>query len=148
MQCFVKACIGGIYMWGAMAGYAHANSYAVVINQELRVNKQDVIPMLRNLYLYKRTEWPDGTKAVPIGRPAGSDEQHAFLKYILQMSNDRLQFYWQREKQDVVPPKAIGSTRFVLRQISRKKGAFSIIALRKNVMIPPNVKVIHHFTVD
>lgn len=126
--------IGAMILVGAArADGAKPDAYAIVVNAENSVSgsRTDLIATIRRLYLKQQKDWPDGSSAIVFARPAGTEEEVAFRKYILGMDESRLESHWLRLKQTqgAPPPRAVGSARILLRQISLRKSAFGIVRM-------------------
>ena len=124
---------------------AFAADYAVIANAANGASA-DSQSEVKNLFLKKKTAWPGGAKAVPLGRKSGSAEQDAFNAAILGMSSGELSGHWQAEKQKTgqTPPKEVGSESILLRQVKRKEGAFGVVPA--STTLPDGVKVLFKFS--
>ena len=111
---------------------AAAEDFLVVVNREndAVTRESDVPALLRRIYLKEVTAWPGGEPAIFFGRPADSAEEQAFRMKILQMSDDALEEHWTRLKQirGETPPRAISSTRILIRQLDAKSNAVGVIS--------------------
>jgi len=97
---------------------------------------------IKQLYLKESKNWKASLTAKPFARPSDSPVQIAFEKTILGMSRNEINAHWLRLKQirGETPPRAIGSTTILIRQLERKPGAFAVIrqdeyAQNENVIV-------------
>ncbi len=127
---------------------AFAEGFAIVVNAANSIaDGGNVDSELKNLYLKKKTSWSSGPSAVPLGRSAGSPEQAAFLSTVLGMSQSDLDSHWASEKSKTgaTGPREIGSAGILLRQVSRKEGAFGVVSAAEAASLPDGVKVLKKF---
>lgn len=115
----------------AAAFAASSDTYAIVVNVENAISgpRARTIETVRRLYLKEQRDWPDGSVAIGFARPAESDEEKAFRDLILHMDDSRLESHWLRMKQTqgVAPPRAVGSTTILLRQLRARPNAFGVV---------------------
>ena len=125
---------------------AAAETFLVVINASNRISGSDaeLREVVRQLYLKEESRWPDDLPSLPIARPVENAATDAFTETILGISPEELETYWAEVGTN--PPGAIGPVRELLRQISRNKGAFSIVAAAEAKKLPAKVRVLLEFT--
>ena len=126
--------IAPMLLGGSVSRGLAAEEFLIVVNKDNDILKResDVEELLRRIYLKEVTSWPGGERAVFFGRPSDSPEEQAFRMKILNMSDDGLEEHWTRLKQirGETPPRAISSTRILLRQIDSKKYAVGVVSKR------------------
>lgn len=83
---------------------------------------------LRSLFLAKRGEWPDGTRAVPVDLESGS-LRRAFCAIVLRMSEAEYGRYWidQRVRGAGAGPRSLSSPGLVTRFVARVRGAVGYV---------------------
>ena len=113
----------------SIVSQAHAAEYAVIVNSANTTNGEDAKSIVKNIYLKKRTTWPDGTPTETFARPSDHPAQEAFLSDVLGLSQAALDEYWASEKAQTgeAAPRQIGSGRILMRQVARKKGAVGVV---------------------
>lgn len=135
-----------LFAIGLFASHAFASDYAIVVNENNSASAD--ISEIKNLYLKKKTSWSNGTEAVPLGRPADSPEHQAFMTEVLGFSSQgALDSYWQSEKSKtgLTGPREVGSTSILMRQITRKPGAFGVLPTAEANALPAGVKILTSF---
>ncbi len=125
---------------------AAAETFLVVINASNRISGSDaeLREVVRQLYLKEESRWPDDLPSLPIARPAKNPATSAFTEAVLGVSPEDLETHWAEA--GAKPPGAIGPVRDLLRQISRNKGAFSVVASAEAEKLPAKVRVLFEFT--
>ena len=123
-------------------------NYSVIINRNNKTSSASVLSLLKQLYLRKKSEWPNGIKAKPIGRPLDSQEHAYFLKLVLGMSEADYAEYWLSLKQRTgqTSPRSVSSNKVLLKLISKYKGAFSIVDTKKLDILPEDLTIITTLT--
>lgn len=131
-------------LW-AQANSAFAQDFMLVVNASNSASADSVESEIKNLYLKKKTKWSSGSDAVPLARPTDSAEHQAFSQSVLGMSQSDLDSYWAAEKSKTgqTSPREIGSDNILLRQVSRKDGAFGVVSSATD--LPDGVKVLKKF---
>lgn len=124
---------------------AYAADYVVVVNSANTTSGDVGKEEAKNIYLKIKTTWPDGTEAIPFGRPSESAAHQAFLSGILGFSQADLDQHWASEKSKTgqSAPREVGSENILLRQISRKPGAFGVV--KAGTSLPSGVKILFTF---
>lgn len=133
--------------------YGEASEYLtfwVVVNANNRFSEEasTMRAQVRRLYLKQQHSWPNDDKSVPFGRPQDNPAHDAFLGAILGMTEGELDSHWLRMKQTSgeTRPDAVSSVKSLLRQIARKKGAFSIIQAGEARKLPAKVRILFAFS--
>lgn len=135
----------------SITSHAAAADYLVIANASdpITNHSENIAPRIKQLYLKESKTWRSSLLAKPFARSPGSQVQRAFEENILQMSASQLDTHWLRLKQirGETPPRAIGSTQILLRQLQRKPGAFATI--KRSEYIPDeNTVIILEFSSD
>lgn len=130
---------------------AAKGTYLVLVNANNRYSGDyaDMIATIRRLYLKQQSAWPDLPGSVPLARYPDSDAHKAFRQIILDMSKAELEAHWQRLEAGSAqrrPTVVVGAKR-VLRQVARKKGAFSVIRETEARKLPAKTRILFKFTV-
>lgn len=129
---------------------ALAENYLLIINANNAFSGDPgaMKTVVKRLYLRQITDWPNSEKGNPFGRPSDSAAHRAFAKGVLGMTEAQLQAHWSRLKQTTgeTPPREVEKSRVLLRQIARKKGAFSVIAKSEARKLPARVRVLFRFS--
>jgi hypothetical protein len=113
-------------------GRADAQVIAIVVDRDNPAS--DIgLEELRSLFLGRRGEWPDGTRAVPIDLEPGAPPRRAFCSTVLRMSEDQYERYWvdQRVRGAGAGPRALSSPGLVLRLVARVRGAVGYVPLSR-----------------
>lgn len=127
---------------------ARAGEYAVLVNADNPIaGGEKARAAIGRLFLKRKSEWPNGSRASPFARPADSAAHRAFVVSVLGTSQNQLADWWARLKQTrgETPPRAVGSARFLLRAIGRREGAFGYAAKSELDGLPDNVKILFEF---
>jgi len=107
--------------------------FAVVAHQDNAgfESVADAKATVKKLYLKELTQWPGGVEARPYARERQSQEQAAFVKDVLGMTDAELARHWLRLKNasGTTPPKDVDSERLLLKFVARNQGAFGVVAL-------------------
>lgn len=133
----------------AMAGPSFAGDYLVIVNANNGASgSEDVLKQItKRQYLKQQSAWPDGEASMAFARKADSPIQAAFMANVLGMNETELHTHWLRLKQTTgeTPPRSIGSARIIIRQVSKKKGAFGAVSKAEAGELPAEVKVLFEF---
>ncbi len=118
---------------------AEAQAIAIVVDRDNPLNDIGV-EALRSLFLGKRREWPDGTRAVPVDLESGGPHR-AFCSTVLRMSEADYERYWVDEKVRGAGtgPRPLSSSSMVVRLVARVRGAVGYVPLSR---IDGSVKVL------
>jgi hypothetical protein len=131
------------------SGVAQAGDYAVVVNSgnSYSAGVDEMKQVVKRIFLKDQTAWPGGEAADPFYRKSGSPEQAALIQNLLGFSDSEMQDHWALKKQTVgdTPPRSIGSSSIVSRQLSRKAGGVAIVSSADISSLSPDVKVLFEF---
>ena len=129
-----------------------AATYLVVVNANNRfsANQETMKAQIKRMYLKQQLVCPNDDESVPFGRPPDNPAHQAFVIQILDMTTGELNSHWTRLQQTTgkLPPDSVSSVRSLLRQISRKKGAFSIIEEGETRKLPAKVRILFRFDTE
>lgn len=132
---------------------AQSKFYALVnTKNDISLTENEIPILLKRLYLKKSTEFPGGKKALFFARRKDSLEEIAFRKTILKLKQSQLEDHWLRMKQTrgLTPPRGIGSTRILLRQLKSRPEAIGVLSeqdYRKHAKELSDVKILLTFMV-
>lgn len=128
--------------------------YHVLVHKasESRLGDREVLLFLKRIYLKQQTTWPDGSKVYFFARRQGSDEETAFRDVILSMNDAQLDDYWvkMKQKRGLTPPRAVSSSRILLRQLQMRANAIGVISgadFNKHAQNNPDVEILFTFEV-
>jgi hypothetical protein len=131
--------------WLGAAQAAHADDAVVVIaNAELEEIEELSLPLLRQLYLGRRTR-VDGRRVHWFELPPGSPAHRSFARLALEYSEPDLERYWleQALSGGPLPPREIGSPGELLRRVATRQGALAYLEWETLQSLPrTGVKVI------
>lgn len=132
---------------GVLSVPTFADGYVVIVNDKNNFSgsKKELVEQVKQLFLKRKGNWPDGTKARPLGVPNGSSEYQSFLQHVLDMSDSQLAQHWLRIKQinGKTQPDEINNARVLAKIVARHKGAFAVVA--SETTLPEGVKVLFPF---
>jgi hypothetical protein len=131
------AIVGGLC--APAAALAEPQAIAIVVDRDNPMSDIEV-EALRSLFLGKRREWPDGTRAVPVNLEAGPPH-HAFCSTVLKMSEADYERYWvdQKVRGAGTGPRPLSSSSLVIRLVARVRGAVGYVPLSR---VDGSVKVL------
>jgi hypothetical protein len=118
----------------SMPGAAQAQPQVIAIVVDRDNPRSDIgVEELRGLFLGKRGEWPDGTRAVPIDMEPGASPRRAFCSTVLRMSEAEYERYWvdQRVRGAGAGPRSVSSPGLVVRLVARVRGAVGYVPLSR-----------------
>ena len=122
--------------------------FLIIVNSE-NLYKNEIDKGLRKIGLiYKGNskEWPDNLKATFISRGDNKLVQHEFYSKVLKMNVDEVNSFWKvKESRGVYKPKSIENIRDLINEVSKNKGAISIISKSELEKIPAKVRVLYEF---
>jgi len=121
---FAVLVLGAI--WAPSATLADdPNDILIVANKSVRVNSITENEA-KNLFLRKRTQWPDGAKALPINASQKAEVRGVFDEKVLGMSLEDELVYWYKKKIQTgssAPPEFSNP----LKAVFRLKGSVSYV---------------------
>jgi hypothetical protein len=126
----------------SVPGTARAQAQVIAIVVDRDNPRSDIgVEELRSLYLGKRGEWPDGTRAVPIDLEPGASSHRAFCSTVLRMSEAEYERYWvdQRVRGAGDGPRSVSSPGLVVKLVARVRGAVGYVPLSR---VDGSVKVL------
>jgi hypothetical protein len=112
---------------------ARAETQVIAIVVDRDNPRSDIgVEELRSLFLGKRGEWPDGTRAVPVDLEPGAS-RHAFCAAVLRMSEAEYERYWvdQRVRGAGAGPRSLSAAGLVIRLVARVRGAVGYVPLSR-----------------
>lgn len=115
--------------WLGAAQTARADDAIVVIaHAELAELEELSLPLLRQLYLGRRTR-VDGRRIHWFELPPGTPSHRSFAQLALQRSERELERYWleQALSGGPLPPREIGSPGELLRRVATRQGALAYL---------------------
>ncbi|MBV9948556.1 MAG: substrate-binding domain-containing protein [Myxococcales bacterium] len=100
---------------------------------------------LRPIFQTTRTEWSDGTKAIPLNLPDDDAVRQRFDAAVLGLDPDRVQKYWidRKVRGGERPPRRVPSAGVVLRVVASDHGAVGYVesaAADKSVKIVARIR--------
>jgi len=120
-----------IFVIISLIASASAENYIVIANASnpIAIKSNDAKFRIKQLYLKESKNWKTSLVAKPFARSLDSPTQIAFEQSVLGMSRKEINAHWLRLKQirGETPPRSIGSTTILLRQVERKPGAFAVV---------------------
>ena len=125
---------GYVELWAA--------EFVVIANPSVPATKltQDE---LSAIYLLRTSNWPDGTRTVPVNREAGSKARAMFSMRVLRQTETALDAHWNRMNfKGVTPPLIQESDQAVLSFVQRVSGAIGYVSASLELK---NVKVLSEF---
>ncbi|MAI29265.1 MAG: hypothetical protein CMP38_03555 [Rickettsiales bacterium] len=123
-------------------------SFLIVVNSE-NSYKNEIDKGLRKIQLiYKGNskEWPGNLKATFFSRGDNNPVQIEFYRKILNMNLKEVNTFWEsKASRGIYKPNSIENIRDLINEISRNKGAVSIISRSEMEKIPAMVRVLYEF---
>jgi hypothetical protein len=116
----------------------------VIANAELAELEELTLPLLRQLYLGRRTR-VGGHRIHWFELPPGSAAHRSFARHALERSERELELYWleQALSGGPLPPREIGSAGELVRRVATRPGALSYLEWETLRSLPQTgVKVI------
>jgi len=124
-----------------------AQPAVVVVNQQNKVDvsKSEAKEIVARIYKKNQSNWPDGEEARPISREG--DLQAILRDKVLDMSRSQWEQHWVTKKQrsGETPPRAVSSTRMVVRLVERDPGGITILNEQEMDRYGSNVRVLFWF---
>ena len=135
----------------SVATTARAAEYVVLVNADnpLLDSGVDATETVKRLFLKELGSWPEGgPPALPLARTKALPAQAAFVAKVLGMTQAELDTHWLRLKQTrgETPPREVGSTLILFRQISRNPGAFAPATADEALDAPAEVAILFRFS--
>ena len=123
-------------------------SFLIIVNSE-NLYKNEIDKGLRKIELIYRgnsKEWPGNLKATFFFRGEDNPVQQEFYRKILNMNVKEINTFWEaKASRGVYKPNSIENIRNLINEISRNKGAVSIISKSEIEKIPAKVRVLYEF---
>lgn len=85
---------------------AHTPAYRVIVNPKNPLSELER-DKLADMFLKKRSHWPDGENVRPVDLPSSSDARKSFSDEVLRRSVAAVKSYWQQlifSGRDIPPP--------------------------------------------
>jgi hypothetical protein len=120
---------------------ARAEEQVIAIVVDRDNPRSDIgVEELRSLYLGKRHEWSDRTRAVPIDLDSGAPRS-AFCATVLRMTEAEYERYWvdQKVRGAGTGPRSVSSPGLAIRLVARVRGAVGYVPLSR---VDGSVKVL------
>jgi hypothetical protein len=143
IQKLLTLCILPLVTLGALSipapARAEAEAIAIVVDRDNP--RSDIgVEELRSLFLGKRREWPDGTRAVPIDLESGTPRP-IFCSTVLRMTEADYERYWvdQKVRGAGTGPRSVSSPGLAIRLVARVRGAVGYVPLSR---VDGSVKVL------
>ena len=123
-------------------------SFLIIVNSE-NLYKNEIDKGLRKIeYIYKGNskEWPGNLKATFFSRGDNHLVQREFYRKVLNMNVDEVNAFWEvKASRGVYKPNAVENIRDLINEVSKNKGAISIVSKLEMQKIPAKIKVLYEF---
>ena len=123
-------------------------SFLIIVNSE-NLYKNEIDKGLRKIeYIYKGNskEWPGNLKATFFSRGDNHLVQREFYRKVLNMNVDEVNTFWEaKASRGVYKPNAVENIRDLINEVSKNKGAISIILKSELEKIPAKIRVLYEF---
>ena len=123
-------------------------SFLIIVNSE-NLYKNEIDKGLRKIeYIYKGNskEWPGNLKATFFSRGDNHLVQREFYRKVLNMNVDEVNAFWEvKASRGVYKPNAVENIRDLINEVSKNKGAISIILKSELEKIPAKIRVLYEF---
>ena len=123
-------------------------SFLIIVNSE-NLYKNEIDKGLRKIGLiYKGNskEWPGNLKATFFSRGDNNLAQLEFYRKVLNMNVNEVNTFWKaRESRGFYKPNSIENIRDLINEVSKNKGAISIVSKLEMQKIPAKIKVLYEF---
>jgi|CZKU01.1.fsa_nt_gi hypothetical protein len=121
--------VSTVFAWPASTRADDGAMLVVVVhkgNPAKALTRED----LRPLFQTNRTEWPDGTHAVPVNLPEDHPLRQAFDAAILGLDPDRVERYWidRKIRGGERPPHKVSTPSAALRVVASDRGGVAYMA--------------------
>jgi hypothetical protein len=122
-------CVLTVLSWEASTRAEEVGDVVVVVNKNNGakiLRRED----LRPLFQTTKTEWADGTTAVPVNLPEADPLRQAFDRAVLGLDPDRIERYWidRKIRGGERPPRKVTTAGAVLRVVAADKGGVGYVA--------------------
>jgi ABC-type phosphate transport system substrate-binding protein len=123
-----------------LSGTAGGDDLVVIVNKAnpaAKLTKSE----LRAFFLVLKTNWPNGTEALPINLPESNQMRRRFDQAVLGWNPDEVANYWidRKIRGDARAPKKVSSTLAVLKVVSGSEGAVGYMHRSETT---PQVKIV------
>ena len=123
-------------------------SFLIIVNSE-NLYKNEIDKGLRKIeYIYKGNskEWPGNLKATFFSRGDNHLVQREFYRKVLNMNVDEVNTFWEaKASRGVYKANAVENIRDLINEVSKNKGAISIILKSELEKIPAKIRVLYEF---
>ena len=123
-------------------------SFLIIVNSE-NLYKNEIDKGLRKIQLiYKGNskEWPGNLKATFFSRGDNNLAQLEFYRKVLNMNVDEVNAFWEaRASRGIYKPNSLENIRDLINEVSKNKGAISIVSKSEMEKIPAKIKVLYEF---
>ena len=123
-------------------------SFLIIVNSE-NLYKNEFDKGLRKIELiYKGNskEWPGNLKATFFSRGDNHLVQHEFYRKVLNMNVDEVNTFWEvKASRGLYKPNAVENIKDLINEVSKNKGAISIILKSELEKIPAKIRVLYEF---
>ena len=123
-------------------------SFLIIVNSE-NLYKNEIDKGLRKIELiYKGNskEWAGNLKATFFSRGDNHLVQREFYRKVLNMNVDEVNTFWEaKASRGVYKPNAVENIRDLINEVSKNKGAISIILKSELEKIPAKIRVLYEF---
>ncbi len=124
--------------------------FAVVVNAKNGTSgsQEEIRREVKRTFMKQQSSWTGNIDAFPLDRDPSNAAHQAFLKNVLQMSEQELDAHWlsMKQQQGQTPPRVVGSTRILLRLIGKKEGGMGVVNVDELAGAPASVKALLQFT--
>lgn len=99
---------------------------AVIVNTRAAMKQMSAVEM-ETMFTRTQTRWDDGTPAVPINAPPGSDMRVQFDSVVLRLSPDEVGRFWidRRVRGFGMPPRHVGEPATIVRVVEKLNGTIA-----------------------
>ena len=122
--------------------------FLIIVNSE-NLYKNEIDKGLRKIeYIYKGNskEWPGNLKATFFSRGDNHLVQREFYRKVLNMNVDEVNAFWEvKASRGLYKPNAVENIRDLINEVSKNKGAISIILKSELEKIPAKIRVLYEF---
>ena len=83
------------FIVGCVVPMAVNADIAIIVNEE-NPTQQLTIQQVRNIFLGRVLEFPNGQAAIPVAQAEGSQDRRVFMRRLIQKSESQVKSYWAR----------------------------------------------------